>query len=184
MKNITFVFPEGLIELDKLQSKHKGWNKNWKETPLSVQEKMTALALANGGIDALTDEPAYLQYLSRQSSELYHALISGNKKDIDRAYEKLSWLTGLLHDFYSKNTRRVTETKRKEGMIYVMVELYLRKHIKSTTMEACRHVLNELGGEVNHDLKYIQTRYYKFRLEFKNMAPEDVITKFHLPLTT
>jgi len=174
---IEFSFPDGLIELRRLERKYP----NWDRTPKEAKQKMAALALNFGGIESLLDgdnEPSkYLLYLSDLSVELYDTYVNGTKSQTDRANYELARLTGLLQNHYTKNTKSVRDTNRKHATIYVEIEKYLFDNQASKVMPACRQVAKKLDIP---DPKYVQTRYYQFKKQYGDMSLDEIVKRFHL----
>ena len=174
---IEFPFPDGLLELRKLERKYP----NWGRTPKEAKQMMAALALNFGGIESLLEgdnEPSkYLLYLSDLSFELYDLYVNGTQSEIEIANDELAWLTGLLQNHYTKNTRSVRDTKRKLATIYVEIEKHLFDNPGSKIMPASRQVAKKLDIP---DPKYVQTRYYRFKKQYGDMSLEEIVKSFHL----
>jgi len=173
MTELQFEFPKGLKELSTLERKYRDWGK----TPEAEKEKMTALALANRGLNAIEPRSMYTEYLTSLSSELNESYVSGTEEETENLLKKVSWLTGLLNEFYSDKTKRKRRVIREEAEIYCRVE----KLRSSDSSLSIKKASNKVAQQIPHKTPtYVNTRYYKFRKKYNNMPPEEVVKEFNL----
>lgn len=175
MKGIELTLPEAVVELIKLERKYPSLD----AAPHEIKDKMTALALSIGGIEALAnDNMGYLKYLSDLSTKLYESYVSGSEKQIQILTEKLAWLTLILNNHYSESLRHVRDTQRRHAAIYVEVEKYRSEHPESKIKPAT----DAIARKLDIDPKYAHTRYYEFRKRYDDMPVQEVIKRFHLAI--